>query len=69
MTTNSAKDLSELAEIAGIKALDAWNLKANKVKLISQSENLVYQLDTLDGQRFALRVHRPGYHICSDSNA
>ena len=62
MTTNSAKDLSELAEIAGIKALDAWNLKANKVKLISQSENLVYQLDTLDGQRFALRVHRPGYH-------
>ncbi|MFT6432291.1 MAG: Ser/Thr protein kinase RdoA (MazF antagonist) [Candidatus Azotimanducaceae bacterium] len=62
MTTTSAKDLSRLAKIAGIKALDAWNLKADKVELISQSENLVYQVDTLEGQRFALRVHRPGYH-------
>lgn len=62
MTITSVETLSTLAKIAGIKALDAWNLKADKVELISQSENLVYQLDTLDGQRFALRVHRPGYH-------
>ena len=66
MTTFKTKDLAALAKTAGIKALAAWNLKPQEVELISQGENLVYQLDTIDGRRFALRVHRPGYHTVAE---
>jgi len=62
MTTEPNTDLPELARIAGSKALEAWNLKAERLELISQGENLVYQLDATNGERYALRVHRPGYH-------
>ena len=60
MKESNEDKLAFRAKSAGIKALAAWNLEAENVALISQSENLVYQLDTVAGERFALRVHRPG---------
>jgi Ser/Thr protein kinase RdoA (MazF antagonist) len=32
------------------------------MELVSRSENTVFRLDMPDGRRFALRIHRPGYH-------
>jgi Ser/Thr protein kinase RdoA (MazF antagonist) len=34
----------------------------SEVKLINLSENATYKVETADGQRWALRVHREGYH-------
>jgi len=44
-----------------LAALPAWNLEGS-LSLIKQRENAVFKLTTNDGQRFALRVHRTGYH-------
>ncbi len=33
-----------------------------QLQLINLSENATYRVDTLRGQRFALRIHREGYH-------
>lgn len=33
-----------------------------QVRLINLSENATYAIEAPDGQRWALRVHRPGYH-------
>jgi len=59
-------NLPALAKSAGIKALKAWNIQADNIELISQGENLVFQLETVEGERFALRIHRPGYHNMSE---
>jgi Ser/Thr protein kinase RdoA (MazF antagonist) len=42
-------------------ALPQWQLEG-ELSLIKQRENAVYRLLTSDGQRFALRIHRAGYH-------
>lgn len=57
-TNLSDAELREIAEAA----LPAWGLKPDAVTLVSRSENTVYRLDMPDGSRYALRIHRPGYH-------
>jgi len=42
-------------------ALEHWELNG-RLSLIKYRENAVYRLDTVCGQRFALRVHRRDYH-------
>tara|TARA_B110000090_G_scaffold111938_1_gene125090 strand:- start:149 stop:1156 length:1008 start_codon:yes stop_codon:yes gene_type:complete len=49
--------LLELAE----KSLSLWNM-SGKLRLIKHRENAVFSLETKDGERYALRVHRAGYH-------
>jgi Ser/Thr protein kinase RdoA (MazF antagonist) len=49
--------LLELAKAS----LAFWNLTGD-LRLIKHRENAVYELNTTDGRRFALRVHRAGYH-------
>lgn len=49
--------LLELAE----KSLSFWNL-SGKLTLIKHRENAVYALETSDGERYALRIHRAGLH-------
>ena len=48
------------------RALGEWNLGAAKIALISRSENVVFRVDVEDGRRYALRVHRPGYHTLAE---
>ncbi|MCY3922048.1 MAG: phosphotransferase [Chloroflexi bacterium] len=57
-TNLSDADLYAIAE----QSLPSWALQPEAVELVSRSENTVFRLDMPDGQRFALRIHRPGYH-------
>lgn len=51
--------LLELAQ----KATENYALPAGIiVKMVNLSENATYKVETPDGQRWALRVHRDGYH-------
>jgi len=44
-------------------ALTAWGLDEGCVlELIKHRENTVYRVQASDGRRYALRIHRPGYH-------
>jgi len=39
---------------------------ACQVRLINVSENWTYRIDEPDGRRYALRIHRPGYHSAAE---
>ena len=54
----SASPFSE-GDIRG--ALKPWALGHAEFELLSHSENVVYKV-TNDGDRFVLRIHRPGYN-------
>ena len=43
-------------------ALRRWDRSFDRITLIKYRENAVFELGAADGQRFALRVHRSGYH-------
>ena len=54
--------LAILLEVANA-ALEHYDLPSGtQVALLNLSENATYRVDTTDGRRFALRVHRDGYH-------
>jgi Ser/Thr protein kinase RdoA (MazF antagonist) len=54
--------LARLARLAG-EALHRYHLPAGaRASLINLSENATYRVDAPDGGRWALRVHREGYH-------
>lgn len=56
------QQLSVLLELAN-GALAHYALPGTStVRLVNRSENATYQVETPDGRRFALRVHREGYH-------
>ena len=57
-TNLSDADLHAIAE----QSLPYWGLKPDAIELVSRSENTVFRLDMPDGRRYALRIHRPGYH-------
>lgn len=43
-------------------ALSHWDIEVSGISLVMASENIVYRVDTLAGDSYALRIHRPGYH-------
>ena len=43
-------------------ASECWGLPAAAICLVAQRENTTFRLDTVKGQSYALRLHRPGYH-------
>ena len=43
-------------------ALGGWNLDARELTLLKYRENAVFRVTTADGTRYAIRVHRAGYH-------
>ena len=53
-----ARCMSALAE----SALQFWNFKSNNLELIKYRENAVFSLMADNGSRYALRIHRSGYH-------
>ena len=56
------QQLPMLLELAQ-RAIDAYDLPSGlSVKLINLSENATYKVEASDGQCWALRVHRDGYH-------
>ena len=62
MSTDQAA-IDELARAA----LEPYGLDpGSSVDLINVSENWTYRIDTPAGGRYALRVHRPGYHTADE---
>jgi Ser/Thr protein kinase RdoA (MazF antagonist) len=62
----SFAQLSEEAQLERLgalarAALAAWALDGAAVTPIKYRENAVFRIDTEEGRRFVLRVHRPGY--------
>jgi Ser/Thr protein kinase RdoA (MazF antagonist) len=56
------KQMAVLLELANA-ALSYYALPpGSTASLINLSENATYRVDTPEGQRFALRIHRDGYH-------
>lgn len=47
---------------AAALAIAQFDVDAVATTFVSASENTVYRIDTREGHRYALRVHRPGYH-------
>jgi Ser/Thr protein kinase RdoA (MazF antagonist) len=53
--------LAALAELAQ-SSLGAWDIASTELVLIKHRENAVYKVVASDGRRYALRLHRSGYH-------
>lgn len=49
-------------DILAAKAMLAWGVDAPQLRLISHRENAVFETALPDGQRVAMRLHRPGYN-------
>lgn len=65
MTEFFSKSLEEQEAIMGsaaASALPLWGMDGATLSLIKHRENAVYRVDTTDGTKYALRVHRPQYH-------
>ncbi len=52
------EQITQLAE----SALWHWSLDGAELELVKYRENGVFKVTTAAGKRYALRVHRPGYH-------
>ncbi|MBB3141457.1 phosphotransferase enzyme family protein [Halomonas organivorans] len=50
--------LKELAQ----RSLRHWGLEGSDLSLVKYRENAVYQVSAGNGERYALRIHRHGYH-------
>ena len=44
------------------EALKEWGVASAGIELVARGENIVFRVDSDDGERYALRIHRPGYH-------
>jgi len=53
--------LSILSDVA-LRASETWGLRPKSLTLIKHRENAVYKLLNEDDRKFAVRVHRIGYH-------
>lgn len=60
-TISAGNSLSVLGEVA-LTASNMWGLDTQSLSLIKHRENAVYELHTTDSRKFAVRVHRAGYH-------
>jgi Ser/Thr protein kinase RdoA (MazF antagonist) len=53
---------SERVARLGRRALAEWGIEPAALDLLKYRENAVFRAVTRDGQRYALRIHRAGYH-------
>ena len=53
---------SEFMQGLAAEALKQWNLEGSELTLISMRENAVYRVGGSNGEQYAMRVHRHGYH-------
>ena len=51
------------------RALAHWDLDAAQLALHSQSENTVFRVESAQGEVYALRLHRDGYHDLAELEA
>ena len=51
------------------EAIKHWDVEVKSINLHLQSENTVFKVEGLDGNTYALRVHRKGYHDLHELNS
>ena len=51
------------------KAIKKWDLDVKSINLHLQSENTVFKVGGADGDTYALRIHRKGYHDLDELNS
>jgi Ser/Thr protein kinase RdoA (MazF antagonist) len=56
-----AQQGERVAELARV-ALASWGLEARELALLKYRENAVFRVTADNGRRYAIRVHRAGYH-------
>lgn len=63
MTTTSHSDHEQMQRFLEVAhaALPHWGLQDAEIQLVARRENAVYRV-TRGASRYALRIHRPGYH-------
>ncbi|MGI9611904.1 MAG: phosphotransferase enzyme family protein [Acidimicrobiales bacterium] len=59
-------NLSNVLDDAASRAAGLWAVDVSNVDLLAVSENAVYRVDTASGDRFVLRLHRPGYNTIDE---
>jgi Ser/Thr protein kinase RdoA (MazF antagonist) len=59
----------EAVETLARSALVHWDLESATLNLHSQSENSVFRVESAEGDVYALRVHRDGYHDLAELEA
>jgi Ser/Thr protein kinase RdoA (MazF antagonist) len=65
MSRRSVQDQADLDRAAGAAA-ERWADDVASVDLLAISENAVYRVETDSGDRFVLRLHRPGYNTIAE---
>ena len=58
---DEAAQAQAMAELAAV-ALPEWGLQGSALELIKYRENGVFRVTAPAGERYALRIHRHGYH-------
>ena len=51
------------------EAIKHWDVEVKSINLHLQSENTVFKVEGLDGNTYALRIHRKGYHDLDELNS
>ena len=59
---------SALADLAK-KAIKEWDIDVESINLYLQSENTVFKVEGTNGNTYALRIHRKGYHDLEELNS
>jgi Ser/Thr protein kinase RdoA (MazF antagonist) len=62
---NNERALADLAKTA----IKEWDLDVESINLHLQSENTVFKVEGADGNTYALRIHRKGYHDLDELNS
>ena len=57
-----------LADLAK-KAIKEWDVDVESINLYLQSENTVFKVEGTNGNTYALRIHRKGYHDLEELNS
>ena len=62
---DNERALADLAQ----KAIKKWDLDVKSINLYLQSENTVFKVEGTNGNTYALRIHRKGYHDLDELNS
>ena len=44
------------------QAVSRWDIEVSELELLPLTENIAFCVTDVVGQRYVLRLHRPGYH-------
>lgn len=60
--SQTPSEQTECYKVLAHEALTRWQIEDATLELLKQRENAVFSVTTTDGNKYALRIHRAGYH-------